>query len=102
MFNNVGLVRMDCMKTSCHILTQNELFKVGVGVGICAVSVVICKAMKWSCQLCENRSSLVRNVVGKASFRFPDLKVIIITINHSRVPAAWQKAWQHSSTVVHS
>lgn len=49
---------------------------VGVDVGIYAVSVVIYKAMKWNCQLCENRSSLVRNT----TFRFPDLKVVVVII----------------------
>lgn len=85
------MIRIDCIETSCHILTQNELFRVGVDVGIYAVSVVIYKAIKWNCQLCENRSSLVRTVVRNTTFRFPDLKVIIIII-HSRVPATWHMA----------
>lgn len=95
-FNNVGLVRIDCIETSCHVLTQNELFRVGVDVGIHTVSAVIYKAIKWNCQLHGNKSSLVRNVVRNATFSFP---VIII---HSKVPAPWHMAWQHYSTVVRS
>lgn len=35
------LAWIDCIETLCHILTQNALFKVGVDVGIYAVSVLI-------------------------------------------------------------
>lgn len=64
---------------------SNELFWVGADVGLYSLSVVIYSDINWNHQLHGNRSSLVGNVLRNSTFRFPDLKVIIII--HSRVPA---------------
>lgn len=62
------------------------MFGVGADVGLYSLSVVIYSAIKWNHQLHGNKFSLVRNVLRNATFRFPDLKVIMIII-HSRVSA---------------